>query len=473
MGLTGYYGLLDLGLGAGITQYLTRHLAARDDDSLNKTASSGFVALTCCGFLVFIISIALALNVSEFFNIPQSSTQEAALVIVISGAAVAMQFALMTYSAVFTAVQRFDLSNGIGIATRLLSAIATVLCLKLGYGLVGLSLAVAGTNLIDYLLRWRVSARLVPSMKVSFKLATRQKLGQLSTFGLWNMAIAGSIHLISYTDAVVIAVFMPISAVAPFAIAASLRTYFEEIFRRVGYVFFPAATDLDAKGDRRGLRDLYLVSSKFMFLGSILCGSIAIFWAPDFFLLWLGAAYAEPTGYPSVATLFYLLALGSIISVAQRIGYQVLMGTRQVDVLAALFAAEAVSNVLLSIVLVPNYGLIGVALGTLFPAVVFQGILQPIIVCRSLHISLKAYCREVLLRPSLVLLTLVPIFLIFLELKRPDDWLTFFFWSSTTFAAAAPLVLLFGLSKSERDLLLVGPATGAFRYLWALGFSRS
>jgi hypothetical protein len=43
--------------------------------------------------------------------------------------------------------------------------------------------------------------------------------------------------------------------------------------------------------------------------------------------------------------------------------------------------------------------------------------------------------------------------------------MTLVFWSAITFAVAALLVLVFGLNKSERDLLLVGPATGAFGYI--------
>ena len=192
------------------------------------------------------------------------------LVLAITGTSVALQFVFFTYSAVFTAVQRFDLSNVIGISTRILSAVATVICLNAGYGLVGLSLVVAGTNVIDYLIRWRVACRLLPVMKISLKLVNRESLREVVSFGIWNSVSAGSVRLISYTDALVIAAFMPVAAVAPFAIAANLRSYFEEIFVRAGFVFFPAVTELDAQGNQAALRQVYLVSSKFMFLGSIL-----------------------------------------------------------------------------------------------------------------------------------------------------------------------------------------------------------
>ncbi len=276
MGLTGYYGMLDFGFSAGITQYLTRYLAAKDVDGMNRTASTGFVTLSCCGLLVFVASIVIAGNAGQVLQIPAAVNREVAAVIVITGISMALQFAFFTYSAVFTAVQRFDLANAIGIATRLLSAIGVILFLKAGYGLIGLSVVLAVTNIFDYLCRWRVAVRLIPEMQISLKWPSKKNIQEVMTFGVWNFVIAGSVRLISYSDSIVIAAFMPIAAVAPFAIAANLRSYFDEVFVRVGYVFFPAATQLDAEGDREGLSNLYLVASKFMFLGSIVCGVVAI-----------------------------------------------------------------------------------------------------------------------------------------------------------------------------------------------------
>src|SRR5215510_3284732 len=427
VGLTGYYGLLDLGVASGMTQYLTRYLAAKDIDNLNRSASTGFVALTCIGLLVFVGSLIVAFTASSLFRIQAVSADEVTWVLAITGTSVAIQFAFFTYSAVFTAVQRFDLSNLIGISTRLLSAVATVVCLNMGYGLIGLSLVIAGTNLIDYLLRWRVARRLLPAMKISARLANRQSLQEVISFGVWNFVGAGGARLISYTDALVIAAFMPVAAVAPFAIAANLRSFFEEIFVRVGFVFFPAVTELDARGDQAGLRQVYLVSSKFMLLGSIFLGSIGIFLARDFFRLWVGSSFAEPMGHPSVATIFYLLLVGSMISVAQRIGCQVLLGTRRVKLLALLFAAEGTCNLVISLALVPSYGLIGVALGTLIPALLFQGFVQPLFVCQVLQISLSTYCRQVLMRPALLMATLAPLFVLARPLFPCDDWVSFLF----------------------------------------------
>jgi O-antigen/teichoic acid export membrane protein len=455
-GLTGYYGLLDLGISAGIGQYLTRAIAVKDSEQLNKTVSTGVAALAACGIVISIISLFVAGNASVLFHVPTELRNEVTLVVAVTGLSVAVQFVFFTYSAVFTAVQRFDLANVIGIGTRVLSAAGTVFSLKMGYGLVGLSVALAAANMIDYFIRWRLAKKLLPSMRISIRLASRENLSQLVTYGMWNLAAAGGVRLISYTDTLVIGAFMPLSAVAPFAVAASLRSYFEDVFARAGQVFFPVATQLDAERRTDALRSLYLVSSKLMFLASVTCGALALCWSPQFFQLWVGRHQAKPAGYPSMALLFSLLLLASMIGVGQRIGYQVFHGTRRLSLLAKLTALEGVANLALSVILVLRYGLIGVALGTLIPAIVFQGVLHPFFVCRLLEISLGKYCRRVLFRPAVVFLTVFPIVLTVSRSHDSSSWVMFFAYAAASCLVIAPLVFLIGMERTERNLAFTG-----------------
>jgi O-antigen/teichoic acid export membrane protein len=451
-GLTGYYGLLDLGIGAGIGQYLTRYLASNKRDYLDRTASTGVFALSAVGVLIGVCSLILAVNASRLFRIPPDLAREVELAVIFTGASAVLQCVFFTYSAVFVALQRFDLSNAVGILTRVVSALAMLLSLRMGYGLVGLSLALACANTVDYLVRWRVARKLLPSLKVSARLISRQHLLEVMKYGIWNLGITIGVRLISYTDELVIGVFLPIAAVAPYAIAVSLRTYFEDVFMRAGWVFAPAATELDARKNSSALQSLYLVSSKFMFLGSIWCGALALTWSTDFFRLWVGPTHANPPGYPSIASIFSVLLVACMIGVGQRVGYQVLHGTRRLPLLASLIAMEGICNLLLSIVLVHRFGLTGVAAGTLIPAAIFQGILQPLVVVRSLGIHLSVYCNRVLVRPFLVLLLGFPMVRLFASMQSINGWLMLLVSGLISAAALAPLVIFIGMDRNERRM---------------------
>ena len=58
--ITGYYGLLALGLQGGVNLHLTRYLARRDFQQMNMVASTAVLALTCVGLLVTAVSVTVA-----------------------------------------------------------------------------------------------------------------------------------------------------------------------------------------------------------------------------------------------------------------------------------------------------------------------------------------------------------------------------------------------------------------------------
>ena len=72
VGLTGYYGLFDLGLRAGLTQYLTRHLATDDVDGLNRTLSTGVLAMSSIGIAAALLGAAFAYYAPGHFGLPES-----------------------------------------------------------------------------------------------------------------------------------------------------------------------------------------------------------------------------------------------------------------------------------------------------------------------------------------------------------------------------------------------------------------
>ncbi len=391
--VTGYYGLLDVGFRAGLTQYLARHLARRDYEQLNRTASTGLAALGVCGLVVLVVSWTLAAATPLVFDVTPELVENLRFGLATVGIMAAIQFIFFPFSAVFNATQRYDLANVIGVSTRLLGAALVVLALRLrpDAPFKGILLATSAANMVDYLARWRTAYRILPQLAPSYRLVNWKSAWEFTHFSIWNVLTAGSVRIISYTDAIVIGMFMPLAAVAPFSLATGLIEQFTSVFRPVATVFFPAFTHLDAAGERDRMRTLYLRSSRVMALMSLGCGLVAYTFAYDFFRLWIGPRFTDHADYTPVHELFRWLLAGAVVSNAQRIGYQLLMGAQQIRSLALMFVGEAVSNLVLSVILIQFYGLWGVAVGTLVPAVICQGVLLPVVVSWAAGVSAWHY----------------------------------------------------------------------------------
>src|SRR5688572_29610053 len=76
IGLTGYFGLLDLGLRGGTIQYLTRNLAKRDYSAVNRTASTSVMGLAACGTVVILAAGLLSWLSPKIFTIPSDAVAE-------------------------------------------------------------------------------------------------------------------------------------------------------------------------------------------------------------------------------------------------------------------------------------------------------------------------------------------------------------------------------------------------------------
>ncbi len=457
-GLTGYYGLLDLGFRSGITQYLTRHLATRDFGPMNGVASTAFVALAGCAGLIMVASAIVCWLATHFFTIPPDAIVETRWCILLIACSAAIQFVFFPFSAVFAATQRYDMANAIGITMKLTSAAVTVGLLSCGYGLIAILIWNAVGELIGYLLRWRVAYRILPELHVTPRQASLQQVWPLVQYGIWNVLSQSAVQLKSYSSSIIIGLFLPVAAIAPFSLAAGLIGQFENVFRPVAVVFFPAATHLDARGDMAGLRRMYLVGSKILLLLAVACGTVGAVWAEDFYRLWVGPKMVEGGEYPSVAVLFQILLAATVVAIAQRIGLQVFLACRRMRQITILLSVEAAANLLLSVCLIVPFGLTGVAVGTLIPAVFCQGFLQPIVLCRFLDIRATAYVRQVCARPLIVGVLLGPILgFLRIALPFPGSWAMLLVHGLIAGGITLPLVAMIGLNGAERQRLVSKP----------------
>lgn len=461
--VTGYYGLLDLGLRSGLTQYLTRYLASRDFEAMNRSASTGFFILLAIAAAVLAAGLGLSLWFPLLLHLQPESERVAQLAVAIVSVGFAVQFIFFTFSAVLTADQRFDVANGIGITTRLVTAAATVLALRAGGGLVALSWLTLASILVDYFLRMLAAYWLVPTLRIRLGYVAKASAREFIGYGLWSAIVQMGLRVVSYTDALVIGAFMPAAAVTPFSLAISLVNYLSDALFPVAQVFFPVFTQFDARAETEEIKRVYLQASRLMLLLSLSAGLLSGLCAHGFLLLWVGPSVLSGNQWGSAATLFQVLVVGASVTAWQRIGSQVLMGTRRVKLQAGLFLGEAVCNLGLSLALVRPLGLLGVALGTTIPALLFNVALHPYFTCRALGLPLRRYWLAVAPRPCLALgLSAVALYVFQQGLSDQGSWFALLSRTTVETGIVLLIAMVIGLRSGERDQVLVGPLRSMF-----------
>ena len=454
--IIGYYGLLDLGLRGGVTQYLTRYLAAGDDIKASECMSSAVAALATLGVVLVALSIGAAYLAPRVFNLSSAMEQEAFWCVLIVGFSSAIQFSLQPFTSVFTALQRFDLANVIGVATRLLTAGGIVVALNLGYGLIGVAAATCVTSVIDYLIRWQIARRLAPQLEVSWRRASLHRLREIASFGAWNFLISINGYVYQHVPNLLIASLMPIAAVGYYALATGLSRQVNAVLSPVGQVVYPAAASLDVQGDRRGLERLYHDGSRLIMLVMIPVVLIAMFWAEDFYRLWIGEKYVSGTPFQPVPLLFQILLLSTITNFSS-IASHILSGAGRVRMVATALLCGSVLNFAVSLSLISSYGLIGVAIATVFASIVVDLIAMPLLVQKALGLRVREYLRSACLRPVLAGVAQTILVASIRLTGAPSDWLHLILQGAVAGVALLAVTVSIGITAAERQRFLVQP----------------
>ncbi|HUT57292.1 MAG TPA: oligosaccharide flippase family protein [Phycisphaerae bacterium] len=451
--VTGYYGLFDLGIRSAVGQYVTRYWAQRDMDGVNRTMNTAFVALATVALPVAGTTVVLAVLLPRLFDIDPGYAPQAQGALLIIGLRVAAGLPLAIYGAVTTARQRFDISNAIGIVNSLVSAGLIVLLLP-RYGILGLAVTTAIAAVMDWVAHVWVAHRLMPGLVFSPRRSSWMAIKEIGHYGVFAFIRRISDQVIYQTDAIVIGIFMPLGAITYYVIGANLLPYLGRIIGGMVLPLTPVATSADATGDREQLRRLFLVGTRGTFLVACFIGGGTIFLSHDFLRLWMGAKYVSGEVYTSSAVILTILAAAALVRMLQSCGLQILFGMRHVRFLALLSGCEAIANLGLSLMLVKPFGLVGVAVGTLVPQVLTQGIVQPVFLLRRLGIRWRTYLTQAPVGGLAVMASMGLVYALTGGYFAATDWVGFLIKGLVVSGPAVLVGILIGTTGQEKSALV-------------------
>ncbi|MGC9070864.1 MAG: lipopolysaccharide biosynthesis protein, partial [Elusimicrobiales bacterium] len=133
--ITGYFGLLDFGVGTSFVKYIAEFYAKRDYEKINQVVNTGFVFYTVFAILIIVLGFLFINPLLSFFKIPPQMLNEVRFVFLLGIIIFGVSNALSPFLAVQTGLQRMDITNKISIAVSIPTVLGTVFFLEKGYGL--------------------------------------------------------------------------------------------------------------------------------------------------------------------------------------------------------------------------------------------------------------------------------------------------------------------------------------------------
>jgi O-antigen/teichoic acid export membrane protein len=346
------------------------------------------------GVLAVILSVAFAYVAPALFNIPESLVDDTRIIVVLGGLTVAATLIGGIFGGIVTGLQRFDAQCGLEIFLTTARATAFVIALREGHGLVSLAVIQLASSILYCILFWAASRRLYPGLRLRFRGALFPQMRTLLSFGASLSVIYVFARLISYSDVVVIAAFLPIEAVAFFAIAGHLSSQAGGIATSLSYVMTPRVSALMSMGSNSVGEEVLGVAR----IAALIAAPIAatfILRGESFINLWMGPDYGPVSG-----PVLLILAMVLWLEAPRAVVMQSITGMARQKMLIPGVIFEAACKLALSIALVLPLGIVGAALSTLVASMLMSLGYIPVCLAKVTGVPVRRFYRNCVLLPA-------------------------------------------------------------------------
>ena len=390
--LTGYFGLLDFGIRSSIVRFVADAAAKRDEDQLQRLFATSLCFYSGVAIAVLALTGVAYCYIPALFKIPAPLLLPARILLLLVGISVALTFPLSVSAGVLEGLQKFARVQITQCVFTVLRGAGVAVALIRGGGLLSVGLITVGANVGGYvLLAWMAHRRI--RLTASINLVDWRILRKMVGHGAFAFIIIIAEKLRFQSDALVIGAFLSATAIVGYAIAARLVEYSTYAIRSMAQIFTPMASQFHATGDQQQLRRVLLA-------GNRACALIVFPLVTAFVLLgrsiievWVGQRYV------SAYAVLVLLMVPRGLYLAQSASTRVLLGTGRHQTLAWVLLLEGVLNIVLSLALLPRFGIVGVAVGTAIPLACTSLIFLPWHASRRLNVSQTAFINSTFLAP--------------------------------------------------------------------------
>jgi len=436
-----YFVLLDFGLEKALLRFISKHLRTDNFTAINRILNTTFSLYLIIGSLIIAGSWLTSTILFDSFRVGDPGLlAEGKTALVIVGFYMGFRFYLLPFAGSLGGFQRFDISNGLHMLEDLLRAVIMVLLLAQGYGLVPLALAILGMSLLKQVAAIIWLKKLWPQVKFAPTLVDRASARELLNYSKITFGITLAWLVIFNTDAVLLGLMVSSSAAGVYAPGAQLMLYLRNAVNVVASPLTTAVSHLEAAGDMEGVRQLYLKGVRYASYLSFFMAVGVIIYARPFVALWLDVEFAE------AAEVMRILAVSSAFFIPQIVGNAILFGIDRHALLLRVLSLEVGLKILLSLLLIPTYGMIGMAYAAAIPQLLLYITLYPVLVGRVLQLSGTAIMLTSMRAGLTAMFVALPIAVLIREILPPFGW-----WSLAVNIGAVSLPVHLSLAMSGRN----------------------
>lgn len=387
--------MMDLGFSQSVVKFVA-DARGRDDDDRQRT-------VVCTLFWVFfaqMLAIFVLLSLSfaffgDLFEVPSHKVGIARQVLLIVGGGFAVGVPFGMFRSVLTGHQRQWIPNVYKIGATITYSALVFILLRVSDSLLTLALLNLIVTMGPLVATTFHAKASIPFLSLSPRHFDRGILREVWSHSFYFMLINVAALIYTRVDTFIIQAALDLTAVAFYSLAMRVSDQVQNLCLHVARTLTPVVAQLHGAREEERLRRVWLKGTKIAvaLAAPLVVGCAAL--AHPLVVHWTSEEFI-----PSVPVLQFLLA-AVLINVVHSNSHILLSMRGRQRYLALVLLGSQVANAALSILLVSEYGILGVAAATLVTTVPFQVVLVQLRLKRLYSLSLVLFYRKTVL-PSVL-----------------------------------------------------------------------
>lgn len=443
MSTLGWFNFIDLGFSAAVKREIAFALEKKNMQRINVVFSVSVVLFGSLGLVAASGIIGIALF-PEVIGVSQDKQEIASVALGLLALKVLFDFIMNSFHGFFAAYIRMDIDANLSLLNTLIkSALVFVLIKDMNiYGAVAATLA---ADAVTQSLKMYFARRLNNGFVFSLSLVNMAEVLQLFSYSKHVILTGISRTVQLRADPLIISHFLSLKFVAIFGVVLNLANQIESFVKALVGVFSPVLNRLVARN--KNIENTFFDILSINAFVAFFCYTLLAILSESFIQLWIGNEYSK------YADLAILLGFSFLARAISRPIIGLLMAQNNHQLLSLISTTGAFVNIIMSILMIEQWGLYGVAVATAVSFFLSDVILPIFLVRKYNSFSLSKMLLKVLyLFVGYVLF--VYAFKTLLNNIQPINWLQLFYATCILSLLVGACAWFLFLSKNLRFKLL-------------------
>ena len=387
----GYFNILNLGLNSGISRYTAIFFGKEEYGKIYSILYFSLKYFFLISLFILVLLFVLSLFIQNITVISDNLLNSARILILIYAISSFFLWSLIPFRAIINGVQRVDIINKVGSLIIIINFILVLIVYRYTKSyILYIGLFQTLTVILSFIYIVFVRKKI---FRHKLKYTSLEKDLKYNLLKFSGLSFLGSIFglLIFQVDYLVIGTFCGVGAIAIYTIAFNIQTQIRSLNSLLGSPIYYIITAEFVKRDAKEQNDLILKVAKLHTCLLVPIVIITLIFAEKFIVTWVGMKFVNAVMPCRVLLTFWLFNLTT-----ETLTQGIVGGRGKVAETTKINGFVAVSNLVLSLILVQYIGITGVALGTTIPYIIafFYYIYY---FCKILSLPLKNFIKSVII----------------------------------------------------------------------------